>query len=60
MIRYFITQWGYLIEVELNPCGCCPHSLIVEWGKRYTQSASYNFNNDFEIEEKLSKWTELL
>ena len=32
-IKYFMTQFGYLIEVEFNPCGCCPTSAIVTYSK---------------------------
>lgn len=63
-IKYFMTQFGYLIEVEFNPCGCCPTSAIVTYSKNnFSKGKSYSVvfknSNAFKSFIRVRKLTEL-
>jgi len=58
--RYFYDEKNQRVLIaRQNPCGCHPCDLILQWGKKYNESASYSFKNDLEIEEFLGQWIEL-
>jgi hypothetical protein len=60
-----MNKFGYIIETEQNPCGCCPFSLTVTYSKidfGKGNSVSLGFVDQADIEKYWNNkqdWKEL-
>ncbi len=63
-VKFYVNRYGYLIEIEQNPCRCHPFDLLITFsndnfgkGKSY----SYSYQNQRQINQKirLSGWEHL-
>jgi hypothetical protein len=51
----WLNSFGVIATAEFNPCGCCPGDLVLTWGKRFNQAASYSFYSEQLAREWLLK-----
>lgn len=62
-MKYYLSKFGYLIEVMQNPCGCHPFDLLITYSNKVTfgkgNSVSISFKNQRQINLYLGGYEEL-
>jgi hypothetical protein len=57
-IRYYLTKWGYLIEVHQNPCGCHPFDAVVTYSKPdFSRGKSWSYS--FSRQRDFTTWAKV-
>lgn len=44
-VRYFLSNWGMLVQAWINPCGCHPNDVMVTHSnENYGEGKSYSYS----------------